>query len=44
MKLLKRGSTGPDVAKLQTLLKIKADGDFGPGTEKAVIRFNCTMI
>ena len=39
MKLLKRGSTGSDVVQLQTLLKIKADGDFGPGTEKAVIRF-----
>ena len=39
MKLIKKGSTGPEVHKLQTILKIKQDGVFGPGTEKAVIRF-----
>jgi peptidoglycan hydrolase-like protein with peptidoglycan-binding domain len=33
---LKRGSKGADVRKLQDLLKIKADGQFGPVTEKAV--------
>ena len=36
---LKKGSKGPNVKKLQTALKLKADGDFGPGTEKAVIAF-----
>ena len=34
--LLKTGSTGDDVKKMQTLLGLKADGKFGPGTEKAV--------
>ena len=34
--LLKLGSTGKDVVKLQAKLGIKNDGDFGPGTEKAV--------
>jgi putative chitinase len=34
--LLKLGSKGPDVAKLQTALGIGADGNFGPGTEKAL--------
>lgn len=33
---LKKGSKGSDVKKLQTALKITADGDFGPITEKAV--------
>lgn len=37
--ILRRGSKGPKVVKLQTLLKIKADGDFGQSTEKAVIEF-----
>lgn len=39
MKLLKHGSQGPEVVKLQKLLKITTDGDFGPKTHKAVIRF-----
>ena len=39
MKLLKQGSKGPEVVKLQKLLKITPDGDFGPMTHKAVIRF-----
>ena len=39
MKLLKKGDRGPEVHKLQTVLKITQDGVFGPATEKAVIRF-----
>ncbi len=34
--LLKNGSSGEDVKKLQQKLGITADGSFGPGTEKAV--------
>lgn len=34
--LLKKGSKGEDVKKIQAYLKITADGDFGEGTEKAV--------
>jgi putative chitinase len=34
--LLKNGSKGEDVKKLQTKLGLTADGSFGPGTEKAV--------
>ena len=34
--ILKKGSKGEDVKKIQAFLKITADGDFGPGTEKAV--------
>jgi putative chitinase len=34
--LLKNGSKGGDVKKLQEKLGLKADGLFGPGTEKAV--------
>jgi len=33
---LKKGSKGSAVKKLQTALKVTADGDFGPLTEKAV--------
>ena len=36
---LKKGSKGSGVKNVQTLLKLKADGDFGPGTEKAVKAF-----
>jgi putative chitinase len=45
MKILKRGSTGADVKELQTKLKKAGfnpgalDGDFGGGTEAAVIAF-----
>ena len=38
-KPLKKGSKGDSVKKVQTLLGLKADGDFGPGTEKAVKAF-----
>ena len=34
--ILKLGSTGEDVKKLQSKLGLGADGVFGPGTEKAV--------
>ncbi len=34
--LLKLGSKGDDVKKLQTKLGLNADGDFGPATDKAV--------
>ncbi len=34
--LLKKGSQGADVKKLQAFLKINADGDFGNGTDVAV--------
>lgn len=33
---LKKGANGPAVAKMQKALGIKADGDFGPGTEAAL--------
>jgi len=38
-KPLKVGSKGQAVKNAQTLLGIKADGEFGPGTEKAVKAF-----
>lgn len=34
--VIKRGSTGEQVKKVQEALGITADGDFGPGTEAAV--------
>ncbi len=39
MKMLKRGDSGPDVQTLQSKLLLKQDSQFGPATEKAVIRF-----
>lgn len=46
VKLLKRGSAGDDVKELQQLLndagaspRLSVDGQFGPGTERAVISF-----
>jgi hypothetical protein len=36
---LKKGAKGANVKKVQTALKLKADGIFGDGTEKAVIAF-----
>jgi len=38
-KPLKNGSKGQAVKNVQVLLGLKADGDFGPGTEKAVKLF-----
>jgi hypothetical protein len=38
-KPFKIGSKGESVKKVQELLGLKADGDFGPGTEKAVKAF-----
>ena len=37
--LLRKGSIGNEVKELQKLLKIKEDGDFGPATELAVMKF-----
>ena len=39
METLKKGSKGEDVKVLQRALGITDDGDFGPGTEKAVKEF-----
>jgi murein DD-endopeptidase MepM/ murein hydrolase activator NlpD len=36
---IRRGSKGPDVAFLQSKLKLVADGDFGPLTHAAVVAF-----
>ena len=36
MSILKRGMKGAPVRRLQQALGIEADGDFGPGTERAV--------
>jgi hypothetical protein len=36
---LNKGDEGPSVRKLQQLLKVKVDGDFGPKTESAVKAF-----
>lgn len=35
-EILKKGSKGPSVAKLQEALGVTADGSFGPGTESAL--------
>ncbi|WP_319531852.1 peptidoglycan-binding protein [uncultured Cohaesibacter sp.] len=39
MSILKKGLKGAPVKRLQEALGIDADGDFGPGTEKAVREF-----
>ena len=39
MRLLKIGSKGDDVKKLQQVLSLKPDGIFGPVTERAVKRY-----
>lgn len=47
MKVLKRGSRGEDVKKLQGLLFLMVDGIFGPLTEEAVKEFqkaNCLKV
>lgn len=41
--VLRRGARGEDVRRLQTLLKISVDGDFGPKTELAVRLFQSKM-
>jgi putative chitinase len=40
--LLKKGSTGEDVKKLQSKLGLTADGSFGPGTEAKVKEFQAS--
>lgn len=40
-KLLKKGSTGAEVKKLQEWLQVKADGKFGPITENALQANKC---
>lgn len=42
MSILKRGLKGAPVKRLQAKLGITADGDFGPGTEKAVRDFQAS--
>jgi N-acetylmuramidase-like protein/putative peptidoglycan binding protein len=37
LPVLRMGDKGDDVKRLQTALGVTADGDFGPGTKKAVI-------
>ena len=39
MSILRTGLKGAPVKRLQTKLGITADGDFGPGTAKAVREF-----
>lgn len=39
MEMISLGSKGEAVKKLQRLLGVKADGDFGPTTKKYVVRF-----
>ena len=36
---IKKGAKGQGVKNIQSLLKIGSDGEFGPGTEKAVKSF-----
>lgn len=43
MELLREGSRGPEVQKLQRLLGITPDGVFGPGTKKAVIKYQLSI-
>ena len=41
--LLKKGSKGGDIKRLQEKLGLTADGSFGPGTEKAVKEWQSKM-
>jgi len=43
MELLREGSKGPEVQRLQRLLGIAPDGIFGPGTKKAVIKYQLSV-
>jgi hypothetical protein len=43
MELLKEGSKGPEVQRLQRLLGIAPDGVFGPGTKKAVVKYQLSV-
>ena len=36
LETVRKGSKGPTVTKVQEALGLTADGDFGPGTERAV--------
>jgi hypothetical protein len=42
-RLLRKGDKGPDVAELQTLLGITADGDFGPHTDAALRSYQTAL-
>ncbi len=42
MSILKRGLKGAPVKRLQSKLGVNADGDFGPGTEKALKEWQST--
>jgi putative chitinase len=37
--VLRRGSRGPEVAAMQLALRLTNDGDFGPATERALIKW-----
>lgn len=39
---IRKGSHGEDVKALQSFLGIKADGDFGPATEAALVEYQAT--
>lgn len=39
LPVLRKGSIGSEVVRLQRLLKVDDDGDFGPKTERAVILY-----
>lgn len=40
---LRKGSQGEDVKRLQLMLGIKVDGDFGPKTQEAVVAFQAKV-